>query len=60
VDGGKRVTIRHGTWNLPANGMVTKMASMAKTPCKDCYVTAMQANLVYEDGSEANVDSGAW
>jgi hypothetical protein len=29
-------------------------------PCTDCYITAMQLNLEYEDGRIANVDTGAW
>jgi hypothetical protein len=29
-------------------------------PCTDCYITAMQLNLEYEDGKIANVDTGAW
>jgi hypothetical protein len=30
------------------------------TPCQDCYLTAMQLNLEYPDGTIANVDTGAW
>jgi hypothetical protein len=29
-------------------------------PCYDCYITAMQLNLEYLDGTTANVDTGAW
>jgi hypothetical protein len=29
-------------------------------PCTDCFITAMQLNLEYEDGKIANVDTGAW
>jgi hypothetical protein len=29
-------------------------------PCVDCWVTAMQLGLEYEDGKEANTDTGAW
>jgi hypothetical protein len=29
-------------------------------PCTDCYITAMQLNLEYPDGTIANVDTGAW
>jgi hypothetical protein len=35
----------------------TKMVS---GPCSSCYVTAMEANIRYPDGKEANVDTGAW
>ena len=29
-------------------------------PCSDCYVTAIQLGLEYENGRVANVDTGAW
>jgi hypothetical protein len=29
-------------------------------PCVDCWITAMQLGLEYEDGKEANTDTGAW
>lgn len=29
-------------------------------PCTNCFITAMQLNLEYEDGTIANVDTGAW
>jgi hypothetical protein len=29
-------------------------------PCYNCYITAMQLNLEYSDGTIANVDTGAW
>jgi hypothetical protein len=28
-------------------------------PCRNCYITGIQPNLVYADGSEANHDTGA-
>jgi len=31
-----------------------------KKPCSSCYIVAQQAGLEYEDGSEANIDTGAW
>ncbi len=29
-------------------------------PCHDCYITAMQPNLTYTDGSTASIATGAW
>jgi hypothetical protein len=29
-------------------------------PCVNCWITAMQLGLEYEDGKEANTDTGAW
>lgn len=29
-------------------------------PCEDCYITAMQLGLEYENGKVANADTGAW
>jgi hypothetical protein len=29
-------------------------------PCTECYITAMQLNLEYPNGTHANVDTGAW
>lgn len=28
------------------------------TPCEDCYITGIEPNLVYEDGTTANFDNG--
>jgi len=45
---------------LPANGMKSEFVTRAKMPCSNCYITAMQANIKYTDGREANIDTGAW
>jgi hypothetical protein len=29
-------------------------------PCTDCFVTALQGGLEYENGTAAHIDSGAW
>jgi hypothetical protein len=43
-----------GTWaNSPSAGG-------RELPCRNCYITAMQLNLEYPDGTIANVDTGAW
>jgi hypothetical protein len=31
-----------------------------KVPCHNCWITAFQAGLEYEDGKEAHIDSGMW
>jgi hypothetical protein len=39
---------------------ITPIERGTDTPCRDCYITAMQLNLEYPDGRIANVDTGAW
>jgi hypothetical protein len=39
---------------------LTPIERGSDTPCQDCYITAMQLNLEYPDGTIANVDTGAW
>ncbi|KAF1816587.1 hypothetical protein P152DRAFT_479101 [Eremomyces bilateralis CBS 781.70] len=57
----KIVKIKHGPYTVPANGMVNNaMTPKVALPCTDCYITAMQAGLEYADGTEANIDTGAW
>jgi hypothetical protein len=29
-------------------------------PCDECYITAMQADLQYQNGTAANIDTGGW
>jgi hypothetical protein len=29
-------------------------------PCDECYITAMQADLQYPNGTIANIDTGGW
>lgn len=40
--------------------MVTKNNLRARSPCTNCYVTAMRATLKYPDGKEALTSEGAW
>jgi hypothetical protein len=53
--------IRHGPYSVAALSSIENQPSTQMTaPCKECYITAMQAGLEYSDGSPANVDTGAW
>jgi hypothetical protein len=58
--------VRYGPFNLrpagreasgPAGGNVIRMR--LEPPCYNCYLTAMEPDLVYGDGSRANFDTGA-
>jgi hypothetical protein len=40
--------------------MITKSQLVAKSPCSNCYVTAMQATIKYPNGKEALTSEGAW
>jgi Stress up-regulated Nod 19 len=60
-------TIRYGPWTLPAatghthDEMGTtgnRLAFNIEKPCANCMVTAIKPNLVYEDGRNANINTG--
>ncbi|RZU53368.1 hypothetical protein EV385_5289 [Krasilnikovia cinnamomea] len=60
-------TVRYGPWTLPAatghthdemGSTGNQLAFNVEKPCTDCMVTAIRPNLVYEDGSTANVNTG--
>lgn len=56
---GKTKTIRYGPFELGAGGhMGNTPLLFIETPCGDCYITGMVPNLVYPDGSTANVNTG--
>jgi hypothetical protein len=57
--GGTVTKLRFGPFNVRSGKAATKLISH-QGPCRDCYVTAMQVNLEYENGIVANVDTGAW
>lgn len=42
------------------SGLENRPSLMLEKPCSNCYIVAMQANLVKPDGSEVNIDEGAW
>lgn len=64
-------TVRYGPLLLPpylggadehgghGGQMVTYAAPTYDLPCRDCYLTGVQPDLVYADGSQANHHSGA-
>jgi len=59
-DGAKRIVKNYGTYKVSSLMMMSTFI-LADGPCAgDCYVTAMEATIRYPDGSEANVDTGAW
>jgi hypothetical protein len=39
-------------WNLPVKDV--------QQPCKDCFITKIGAGLEYQDGKDANIDTGLW
>jgi hypothetical protein len=57
-------TVRYGPYTIPggtmeAPGTVSNRLSFLVTrPCVDCYITSYTPNLVYGDGTTANLDSG--
>lgn len=52
-------TVRYGSYTIPAMGHLDNQLSLfVAKPCSNCTITSMQADLVYPDGSNANVDSG--
>jgi hypothetical protein len=57
--GSKIKKTRHGPYKMKAAKMFD-WGAMDKSPCNNCYITAMQAGLEYEDGSKANINTGAW
>lgn len=62
---GKMVKIRYGPFTIPANAMFAPLPELAggvkiEKPCEECYLGKFQGGLEYEDGSEANVDTGMY
>jgi hypothetical protein len=57
-------TVRYGPFTIPAGtatdpGMVhNKLLLGVARPCVDCHITAFKPDLVYGDGTRANLDSG--
>jgi hypothetical protein len=60
----ERVRIKYGPYKVPPshidNGMKNFVEQNATMPCHDCLITWFQADLVYEDGTIANADTGMW
>lgn len=62
---GKLIKIRSGPYTIPPNSMfgtlpVESGGVVINKPCDECYVAAFQGGLEYEDGSDANVDTGMY
>lgn len=62
---GKLVKLRYGPLVVPGNSMFSVLPKEAggieiHKPCEECYLGAFQGGLEYEDGSEANVDTGMY
>jgi hypothetical protein len=57
-------TVRYGPFTIPAGtatdpGMIhNKLLFGVARPCVDCHITAFTPDLVYADGTRANMDSG--
>lgn len=57
-------TVRYGSFTIPAaaghdHGEIPNRISFnVQKPCDDCFITGFKANLVYENGSNANVNTG--
>ncbi|MCA1843383.1 MAG: hypothetical protein LC792_09395 [Actinobacteria bacterium] len=64
VSGLQETTVRYGPFVLPPAGKGgdmdhanVVMPDVAK-PCEDCFITRAEPDLVYEDGTPANLDTG--
>lgn len=64
VTPGATVTkIRFGPYTIGAGATIARNIfgnERKSSPCTNCYITAIQHGLEYEDGTIANVDTGAW
>lgn len=68
-DGAETKKIRFGPYKIQSRQKkdfsigafgLTPIEMGREPPCRNCYITAMQLNLEYENGTHANVDTGAW
>jgi hypothetical protein len=56
--------VRWGPYTIPAGtmdspGMIhNKLQLAVKRPCSDCFITAFKPDLVYADGTRADMDTG--
>jgi hypothetical protein len=60
--GGKVVKVRQGPFRIEPGKQLSpdlQWNAEPQMPCKDCYVTAIQGGLEYEDGTPAELDTGA-
>ncbi|MGH2771353.1 MAG: hypothetical protein ACRDJF_12655, partial [Actinomycetota bacterium] len=63
--GDLRTTVRYGPFFLPPSSLggsniphFNRILTNVAKPCSDCYLTGMAPDLVYEDGTSANLDTG--
>jgi hypothetical protein len=59
-EGPNVVKVRYGPHTVKANSEVELFLTKMKKPCDDCWITAFQGGLEYQDGTVANADTGAW
>jgi len=57
------VTVRYGPWTIPGGtmdrpGELPNVLSAAPKPCASCDIVGEKPDLVYADGSTANMDTG--
>jgi stress up-regulated protein Nod 19 len=57
------VTVRYGPFTIPAGSMgspgeINNNISLVAKPCTACDITGMTPDLVYADGTSANLDTG--
>lgn len=64
-DGGLQVTtVRYGPFTLPPAGKggdvdhANVVLPDVTKPCEDCFITRAEPDLVYDDGTPANLDTG--
>jgi hypothetical protein len=57
--------IRYGPYTIPAAASMTEPGMIhnqlklgVARPCLDCYITSFTPDLVYSDGTRANMDTG--
>ena len=59
-----RVRIRHGPFKVPGtsvgNGTEQYIIQNATMPCRDCYITSIQASLEHPNGTYGNTESGMY
>ncbi|MXM64595.1 hypothetical protein GR925_14360 [Streptomyces sp. HUCO-GS316] len=64
ADARTTTTVRYGPFTLPAasgddHGETgNRLAFNIEKPCENCFITGFKPNLVYADGSNANVNTG--
>lgn len=60
----RTATVRYGPYNIPAatqdehGELPNQIALNVEKPCTNCYITGFKPNLVYADGSNANINTG--